>query len=131
MSGFTTGKWLGAVAGDPRDFYVAVFVPSQTWNGVAIAHADWRRQTIDVMASCFGGATAIAGEGGWRDDKRGGAVSVEANSTVFSLMAQASWNEEAVTRLGEFLRRMGRETSQGEIGVIVNGQYFAIEDFDE
>ena len=33
--------------------------------------------------------------------------------------------------LGAFCRKMGREARQGEIGLVVGGEYFAIRDFGE
>ncbi len=33
--------------------------------------------------------------------------------------------------LGGFCRRMGRETHQGEIGLVIGDEYFAIRDFSE
>jgi hypothetical protein len=33
--------------------------------------------------------------------------------------------------LGSFCRRMGREAGQGEVGVVVGDEYFAIRDFSE
>lgn len=33
--------------------------------------------------------------------------------------------------LGSFCRRMGREARQGEIGLVVGDEYFAIRDFVE
>jgi hypothetical protein len=33
--------------------------------------------------------------------------------------------------LGTFCRRMGREARQGEVGLVVGDEYFAIQDFEE
>ena len=33
--------------------------------------------------------------------------------------------------LGAFCRQMGRETNQGEIGLVIGDEYFAIQDFDQ
>jgi hypothetical protein len=126
-----TSAWLGAIGGDPKNFTVSVFVPSQTRDGDPIDHAAWRAETLNEMAKLFGGATAIEGSGAWRDDEQGGAISVEQISTVFSLMPKSAWNKDTASQLGTFLRRMGRETSQGEIGVVVDNQYFPIREFDE
>ena len=32
-------------------------------------------------------------------------------------------------RLGDFCRTMGRETNQGEVGLVVGDEYFAMRDF--
>src|SRR5688572_13861278 len=110
-----TNRWLGALSGDPRDFSVFVFVPSQTQDGVPIDHDAWRSEALTEMARLFGGATAIEGNGAWRDDSRGGTIALEKVSTVLSLMPRSAWNEKTVSRLARFLHRMGRETQQGEV----------------
>jgi hypothetical protein len=38
---------------------------------------------------------------------------------------------EVVKRLREFLCRMGRDANQGEIGIVVDGAYFGIVDYQE
>jgi len=38
---------------------------------------------------------------------------------------------ENLASLGAFCRRMGRETKQGEVGLIIDNEYLAITDFDE
>jgi len=83
------------------------------------------------MAKLFGGATVIEGKGAWRDDERGGTIGVEKISAVFSLMATSSWNKKTVPELAKFLHRMGRDSNQGEIGLVVDGQYFPIREFNK
>lgn len=122
--------WLGTVAGQPRDVTLTVFVPSKTRNGIAVDHEFWRDEALTVMARLFGGATAVEGAGAWRDDGRRSAIKLERVSVVVSFTSDSAWNKDAVTELGAFLRRMGRETNQGEVGVVVDGQYLPIQDFD-
>jgi hypothetical protein len=129
LATFDTGRWLGSIEGDPKDFIVIVFVPSQTRDGKPVDHDGWRQETLQVMAQLFQGATAVEGSGAWRDDDRGGAIKEERISAVYSLMAEADWNERTASTLGQFLRRMGREANQGEVGIIVNGEYFPIREF--
>ena len=131
MGMIETSDLLGAMGGDPRDFVVYVFVPSLSRKGDPIDHEKWRSETLCTMAELFQGATAVEGYGAWRDDLESGSIKQERVSIVASFMAEADWNNDTVPRLGRFLRRMGRETQQGEIGLIVKGQYFPIRDFDD
>jgi hypothetical protein len=124
-------EWLGSMPGEPKDFVVTLFVPSQTRDGVPIDHDVWRDQAMEVMAGLFGGATAIACQGAWRDDERGGAILMERNSTVQSYMAKSAWNKTTAAALAKFLHRMGRESSQGEIALVVNGVFFPIREFNK
>jgi hypothetical protein len=36
-----------------------------------------------------------------------------------------------LTDLRAFLHRMGRETRQGEVGIVIDGQYFGINRYDD
>jgi len=36
-----------------------------------------------------------------------------------------------LAELGDFCRRMGRDARQGEVGLVVGNEYFAIRDFAE
>jgi hypothetical protein len=40
-------------------------------------------------------------------------------------------DEHNLAKLGAFCRKMGREGRQGEIGLVVGDEYFAIRDFEE
>ena len=40
-------------------------------------------------------------------------------------------DQEVVKRLKEFLCRMGRDANQGEIGIVIDGTYFGIVDYEE
>jgi hypothetical protein len=40
-------------------------------------------------------------------------------------------DEANQAELGRFCRRMGRETNQGEVGLVIGDEYFAITDFSE
>src|SRR4051812_4763016 len=108
MTSRETAVWLGALQGDPKDFIVYFFVPSRTRDGEPINHVHWRDEALDVMATLFGGATAIQANGAWRDDERDGEVGLEEVAIVASLMAESDWNETSITNLAQFLHRMGK-----------------------
>ena len=40
-------------------------------------------------------------------------------------------DDKKLDELGDFCRRMGRETNQGEVGLIIGNEYIAITDFSE
>ena len=110
---------------------VTVFISSQTRDGAPLDQVFWRTEALTVMARLFGGVTAIDGDGAWRDDERSGAIKVERISMVESFIAKSSWNRETVSELAKFLHRMGREAKQGEVGLIVDGEYFPIREFNK
>lgn len=66
-----------------------------------------------------------------RDGERGGALVLDEPVVMHCYTTpgevHASRNLE---ELGRFCRRMGREAKQGEIGLVVGDEYFAIRHFD-
>lgn len=111
--------------------HVQVFVPSLDRDGNEIpgGHAFWIEETLQTMATLFGGATAFPpSRGAWRDDERGGAILVEDVAIVFSYVAEADLTG-AAQPLYEFLMRLGRETRQGEVGIFVDGAYYGFSEF--
>lgn len=111
--------------------HVQVFVPSVDRDGDPIpgGHPLWVERTLETMALLFGGATAFPpSRGAWRDDDRGGTILVEDVSIVFSYVNEADMSK-AAQPLYEFLMRLGRDTSQGEVGLFVDGVYYGFTDF--
>lgn len=43
----------------------------------------------------------------------------------------ASQSDRNLAALGKFCRRMGRDARQGEVGLVIGDEYFAIRDFGE
>ncbi|MBX3203335.1 MAG: hypothetical protein KF850_26455 [Labilithrix sp.] len=81
----------------------------------------------------FGGATAYPkARGVWRDDERAGALVFDEPVVVHCYMVPEAIEDEGNLRsLAAFCRRMGRETSQGEIGLVIADEYFAIRNYEE
>ena len=121
-----TSDWLGADADDPKDSYVAIFVPSHTRDSKPIDHEYWRQEAVKTLSELFGGATSVSAFGGWLDVELGGKVKEEEISIVVSYIAESEWSETNALQLREFLYRMGRETQQGAIGLHVLGRYLEI-----
>ena len=125
-----SAKWLGSGDLEPKDRFVAVFVPSKTRDGKPLNHDAWRDQMVYQMSKLFGGATTVPAFGGWLDEERGGQVKQEAISMVGSFITADEWNEGNVFELKRFIHRMGREAQQGEIEVLLNGTFWRIRSFD-
>jgi hypothetical protein len=111
-----------------------LFVPSVERDGVTpVKQEQWRDAALELFGRVFGGATAYPKATGiWRDDERGGALIRDEPYIVHCYMApEVIEAEENLAALGSFCRRMGRETNQGEIGLIIADEYFAIRTFGE
>lgn len=86
-----------------------------------------------MFGRVFGGATAYPkAKGVWRDDECGGALVMDEPVVVHCYTTPADiQDDENLAALGAFCRKMGRETRQGEIGLVVGDEYFAIREFGE
>lgn len=109
---------------------IVIFVPSKDRNGNPIDQDYWVDEVLTTLGRLFRGATAYPrGKGVWRDDERGGALLKEEPVIVFSYPAAEAVTQEALTQLYDTLSRMGRETNQGEIGVVIDGKYYGITEY--
>jgi hypothetical protein len=109
-----------------------LFVPSADRYGQEIDHEHWVEEALATFGKLFRGATAYPrARGVWRDDDRGGELVFEQPTIVTCYANPADANEAALAELRGFLHRMGRETNQGEVGIVVGDEYHGISEFDD
>lgn len=130
MSDLHRGLGAGPPAGVDQ---VTLFVPSVDRDAEPIDQTYWTEQALATFGRLFRGATAFPpGRGVWRDDERGGELVYDETQMVLSYVADGAFDDpEVVRRLREFLCRMGREANQGEIGIVIDGTYMGIIDYEE
>lgn len=111
---------------------LTLFIPSVDRESRPIDQRYWCDEALRTLGTLFRGATAFPpGRGVWRNDAAGGALVYDDTVLVTSYAAVSDVeNEGLVVELRRFLHRLGREAQQGEVGIIVNGTYHAIETFD-
>jgi len=113
---------------------VVLFVPSVERDGsTSVDQERWVDLALEMFGRVFGGATAYPrAKGVWRDDERGGAL-VKDEPVVLQCYTTPADIESAsrLADLGSFCRKLGREARQGEIGLVIGDEYFAIRDFHE
>ena len=118
--------------GGRKRVLVVLFVPSVERDGATVINQQhWVDSALEMFGRVFGGATAYPkAKGVWRDDERGGAL-VRDEPVVVHCYTTPPDIENAgnLAELGGFCRRMGRDAHQGEIGLVVGDEYFAIHDF--
>lgn len=120
--------------GGRKRFLMVLFIPSVERDGATpINQQRWIDAALELCGRLFGGATAYPrAKGVWRDDERGGALVIDEPVLVHCYMKPADIEDsDNLAALGAFCRRMGREAKQGEIGLVVGNEYFAIRDFTE
>ncbi|HEX4131770.1 MAG TPA: hypothetical protein VHZ24_17175 [Pirellulales bacterium] len=114
-------------AGKSASTLLVLFIPSVDRHGKPIAQGKWVNEALRVLGELFGGATAFPkGRGVWRDDVRGGAL-VYDKPVVIQCYTSSRLISRHASALREFLIRMGTETSQGAVGLVIDRDYLEIE----
>ena len=120
--------------GGRKRILVVLFVPSVERDGTtSIDQSHWVNQALEMFGRVFGGATAYPkAKGVWRDDERDGRLVMDEPVVVHCYTTPADIeNPRNLSELGMFCREMGRQTRQGEVGVVIGDEYFAIRDLAE
>jgi hypothetical protein len=130
----TPGKRQPVLRGGRKRVLGVLFVPSVERGGeTAIDQPRWVDAALEMFGRAFGGATAYPkAKGIWRDDDRGGALVKDEPVVVHRYTTPVDIEDgRNLAELGSFCRTMGREAHQGEIGLVVGDEYFAIPDFTQ
>lgn len=105
---------------------LVLFVPSHDRDSQEIDQDFWVNETLRILGECFGGATAFPrGRGVWRDDARGGQLVFDEPVVVQCYTGELALETHA-TALRTHLIRMGTETRQGAVGLVIDRDYLEI-----
>jgi hypothetical protein len=130
----TAGTRRSVLSGGRKRVLVVLFVPSVERDGTTrIDQSRWVDASLEMFGRVFGGATAYPkAKGIWRDDARGGALVADEPVVVHCYTTEADIQDDRnLAALGGFCRKMGREARQGEVGLVIGDEYFAIREFGE
>jgi hypothetical protein len=120
--------------GTSKRLLVVLFIPSFERDGITeIDQAGWVDKALALFGKVFGGATAFPrAKGVWRDDERGGRLVADHPVVLHCYMSpEEIENSSNLAALGAFCRQMGRETNQGEVGLVIGDEYLGISNFGE
>ena len=110
---------------------VVLFIPDLDRAGKSIDQQCWIDEGLRVMGRIFRGATAFPrGRGVWRDDDAEGKLLEEQTVMIVSYVDPKLLTSATLRSLREFLHRFGRETHQGEVGVVIDSKYYGISNYD-
>ena len=105
---------------------LVLFIPSKDRWELGIDQNFWVEECLKMLGGCFGGATAFPqGRGVWRDDARGGALIYDEPVVVQCYTSEAVL-EQFAAELREFLVKMGTESKQGAVGMVIDRDYLEI-----
>ncbi len=108
-----------------------LFIPSCDRDGSDINQVEWFHAALEIFGRLFRGATAFPpGRGVWRDDERGGELIWDDPVMVVCYADPTKVTDERLNNLRNFLHRMGRETRQGEVGLVIDNTYYGISEYD-
>ena len=122
----------GDLVGGRKRVLVVLFVPSLERDGTtSIDQERWVDSALELFGRVFGGATAYPkAKGIWRDDERGGSLVKDEPVVIHCYTTPDDIQDSSnLAELGGFCRKMGREANQGEVGLVVGDEYFAIRNF--
>lgn len=115
---------LGAAKSESN--VLVLFIPSVDRDGATVDQDLWVTEALKLVGQVFGGATAFPqGRGVWRDDERGGRLVFDAPVVIQCYTNEAAL-EAGVEALRLFLVRMGTETRQGAVGLVIDRDYLEI-----
>ena len=132
------------MAGDERDIEIdlaaefgarrvesqrfSMYVPNKDRDGAEIDQAAWVGKFVQLLSEIGGGATVMPPvEGAWMNEETGVLIR-EQPRIVYSFIRP----DEFLNRLRELaglVKKMGRETNQGEVVFEFDGDFFVIDDF--
>jgi hypothetical protein len=115
-----------------RRVLVVLWIPSADRDGKDLhEQAKWKDAALELFGELYGGATAMPpAEGIWRDDERGGKLIKEQPILLHCYVTPDQANDrKAQNKLGAFCRRMGKETRQGEVVLLIDGEWHSFKNF--
>lgn len=104
-----------------KDDTIIVFIPSHTRDKTRLTDQDvWASQALELLGKLYGGATGFKSLVGiWKDDD--GTLLDDEPFMIQSLAQRADIEDpEKLEQLAAFLKRMGKNTNQGAVGVVFN-----------
>lgn len=115
---------------EPSSKLFVLFVPSKDKNGNHLNDQDiWATAASEMFTRIFGGATEMPpAKGKWLNDETG-AIITENVVLVHSYAPDSKIVPDNIQKIADFCHRMGRDTSQGEIALLVDGVFHRMRDF--
>ena len=125
--------WHQELGGGPPagTIQITLFIASVDRDSSSIDQEYWRDQALKIFGSLFRGGTAFPpGRGVWRNDENDGELVYDDTILVTSYVSPEVLTQDTKRKLRRFLHAYGRESNQGEVGLIIDGKYIGITNYD-
>ena len=121
---------IASIQSDKRHDLVVLFIPSHDKKQNPLPdQAQWAKAAGDLFADLFTGATAFHAFAGFYKTEDG-IILHDTQITIEAYVVREKLDDRHnLTQLLEFAKRMGRETNQAAVGLVVNHVFFAITRF--
>lgn len=108
-----------------------LFIPSKDKNGSDLRdQALWANAAGDLLTRLFGGSTEMPpARGKWYNEETGQIISEEVILLHSYAREGDAANDGKLRQMAEFCHRMGRETNQGEVALIIDGIFHRMRSF--
>lgn len=116
---------------EPSGILFVLFIPSKDRNGVAFNDQDvWASTAGDMLTTLFGGATIMPpARGKWLNPETNTTITEEV-VLVHSYARTGDANDDnKLWVLAAFLHRLGRDTNQGVVAVLIDGVFHRIHNY--
>ena len=116
---------------EPNGVLFVLFIPTRDKNGKLLSdHSIWLKNAVGLLNKLFGGATTMPpAKGTWRNDETNSIVKEDIVLVHSYAKNEHVGDEWMMQELANFLHGMGRETRQGEIGIVVKDVFHRIRKF--
>ena len=117
---------------EPNGILFVLFIPSRDKNSNLLNDHDiWSRNAAKLVTELFGGATKMPmATGMWMNDETNTIVEEEI-VLIHSYARESDVKDEAkLKKLANFLHGMGKNTDQGEIGLVIDNTLHRIRHFN-
>lgn len=116
---------------DSNEVLFILFVPSKDKNGVELSdQRQWVEAGAKLLGRLFGGSTIMPpAQGTWLNPENDELLMEEIVLVHSYARIADSQSTSVIEEIGRFLHRLGANTNQGEIGVVIDGVFHRIRKF--
>lgn len=116
---------------EPNGTLIVLFIPSKDKNGNDLGDQEmWADAAGHLLSTLFGGATEMpTAKGKWLNEETGQIITEDV-VLIHCYVRGSHLNDEGrIRELARFLHRMGSQTNQGEVAVVIGDVFHRIRRF--